>query len=250
MHYCAIKDMSPFIKKSGGHKALLCHFCFLVYRDKKAYDKHRAICKNKSPAQRVKMPSEENKILKFKAWEKTLPSPYIIVYDFETIIKKIEQPEDLINLEEIPDELKNSHPQISTKSFTEVTAEHQAVSYCLVVKDCINNKIIEKITYVQESENHQPAAVHFLENLTKIGEKLVDKIRKDSHSKMKLSTADEIAFQNAKICSICKEPVSPGREKHRDHDHLKKVKNMKDPNASNYRGPAHGTCNRRYHYGN
>ena len=82
-HYLAVKSVSGLLKlitsKHKGEK---------TYTTEKKLKKHESICKDHDFCH-VKIPREDNKILKYNSGEKSLKVPFIIYADLECLFKKI-----------------------------------------------------------------------------------------------------------------------------------------------------------------
>ena len=98
-----------------------CLNCFHSYRTKNKLIKHQRLCKDHDFCN-VKMPNENNKILKYNPGEKSLKVPFVIYSDLECLIEKI-------------DTCQN-HPE---KSYKEKKAIHKPSGYS-VVTNCSFDK--------------------------------------------------------------------------------------------------------------
>ena len=87
---------------------------FSFVHDKKRLEKHEKICKDHDFCH-VKMPDENNKILKYNPGEKSLKVPFIIYSDLECLLEKIDT--------------CSNNPE---KSYTEKKAKHKPSCYSLV----------------------------------------------------------------------------------------------------------------------
>ena len=83
-HYLAVKSISGLLKEitSKHNGEFYCLNCFHSYTTEKKLKKHERICKYQD-FWRVKMPREDNKILKYNPGEKSLKVPFIIYADLE-----------------------------------------------------------------------------------------------------------------------------------------------------------------------
>ena len=66
-----------------------CFNCFHSYTTKKRLKKYERICKDHDYCH-VKMPDEDNKILKYNPGEKSLKVPFIIYADLECLLEKVD----------------------------------------------------------------------------------------------------------------------------------------------------------------
>ena len=90
-HYLAVKSLSKLLTgiTSNHNRDFYCLNCFHSYRTKKKLRRHERICKDDDFCH-VKMPDEDNKILKHNPGEKLLKVPFTICADLECLLEKIE----------------------------------------------------------------------------------------------------------------------------------------------------------------
>ena len=88
-HYLAVKNISGLLRgvRSNHNGDFYCLNCFHSYTTEKKLKKHERICKDHDFCH-VKMPNEDNKILKYNPGEKSLNVPFIIYADLECLLKK------------------------------------------------------------------------------------------------------------------------------------------------------------------
>ena len=81
-HYLAIKNISGLLKgiTSSHDGDFYCLNCFHSYTTERKLKKHQRICKNPDFCH-VKMPNENNTILKYNPAKKSLKQPFIIYAD-------------------------------------------------------------------------------------------------------------------------------------------------------------------------
>ena len=89
-HYLAVKSISALLrgitsKHVGG---FYCLHCFHSYRTENKLKKHEKVCNDHDYCY-VKMPSEDNKILKYNHGEKSMKAPFIIYADLECLLEKM-----------------------------------------------------------------------------------------------------------------------------------------------------------------
>ena len=115
-HYLTVKSISRLLRgiTSNHDGDFYCLNSFHSYTPKKRLEKHERICKDHDFCH-VKMPDENNKILKYNPGEKSLKVPFIIYSDLECLLKKI-------------DTCQNN-PE---RSYTEKKAKHRPSGYSLV----------------------------------------------------------------------------------------------------------------------
>ena len=107
-HYLAIKNISGLLRgiTSNHNGDFYCLNCLHSYRTKSKLRKHEKICKDHDFCD-IKMPDEDNKILKYIPGEKSLRVPFIIYADLECLLRKI-----------------NTCQNNPEKSYTEKKAKH------------------------------------------------------------------------------------------------------------------------------
>ena len=88
-HYLAVKSISGLLKGiTSKHKGdFYCLNCFYLCITEKKLKKHERICKDHDFCH-VKMPNEDNKILKYNPGEKSLKVPFIINADLLNVYFK------------------------------------------------------------------------------------------------------------------------------------------------------------------
>ena len=90
-HYLAVKNISRLLRgiTSNHDGDFYCLNCFHSYATKKRLKKHERICRDHDFCY-LKMPDENNKILKYIQGEKLLKVPFIIYADLECLLQKID----------------------------------------------------------------------------------------------------------------------------------------------------------------
>ena len=69
--------------------AFYCHYCFHGFVRQDLLDDHLPYCK-KHGAQKIELPDEDNKWLRFENFKRQLRTPFVIYADFESLNKKID----------------------------------------------------------------------------------------------------------------------------------------------------------------
>ena len=115
-HYLAVKSISGLSRgiTSNHNGDFYCLNCFHSYTTEKKLRKHERICKEHDFCD-IKMPDEDNKILKYIPGEKSLKVPFTIYADLECLLQKI-----------------NTCSNNPDKSYTEKKATHRPSGYSLV----------------------------------------------------------------------------------------------------------------------
>ena len=82
-HYLAVKSISGLFRRiTSNHNGDFCLSCFHPYTTEEKLRKHERICKDQDFCH-LKMPDEDNKILKHIPGEKSLKVPFIIYADLK-----------------------------------------------------------------------------------------------------------------------------------------------------------------------
>ena len=86
-HYLAVKSISGLFRgiTSNHNGDFYCLNCFHSYTSEKKLRKHERICKDHDFCD-IKMPDEDNKILKYISGEKSLKVPFTIYADLECLL--------------------------------------------------------------------------------------------------------------------------------------------------------------------
>ena len=89
-HYLTVKSISRLLRgiTSNHDEDFYCLNSFHSYTPKKRLEKHERICKDHDFCH-VKMPNENNEILKYNPGEKLLKVSFIIYADLECLLEKI-----------------------------------------------------------------------------------------------------------------------------------------------------------------
>ena len=89
-HYLAVKSLSALFREVRGnnHGDFYCLNCFHSYTTENKLKKHKKVCDNHDYCY-VKMPEENNKMLKYNQGEKSIKVPFIIYADLECLLEKI-----------------------------------------------------------------------------------------------------------------------------------------------------------------
>ena len=89
-HYVLVKSLPGLLKGITSNHREDFYFlnCFHSYRTKNKLEEHKKICENHNYCH-VKMPNENNKIIKYKQGEKSIKLPFIIYADLECLLEKM-----------------------------------------------------------------------------------------------------------------------------------------------------------------
>lgn len=131
-HYCWIKNLSRLIRSQltlYEHRQYLCKVCLKHYPSEQRLQAHLQDCisiADKYGCSRVRMPTEETKIVSFKPDDMKECVPYVIYADFEAILPR----------------LRNQY-----KGEARLISQHVASMYSYVVIDTVNNRVFSHKTY-------------------------------------------------------------------------------------------------------
>ena len=107
--------------------------------------------------------------------------------------------------------------------------KHEPSGFCFYIKGIIPNTIFEPIIYTKKKSSDNISKI-FVSKLAKV----TNKIYNDFYRRpipLKLTKQEQILFDKAETCHICKTPLLT--DKVRDHCHF----------TGQYRGAAHNSCN-------
>ena len=213
-HYLAVKNISGLLRGiTSNHDGDFYYLnCFHSYTTEKKLKKHQRICKDHDFCH-VKMPDENNKILKYNPAEKSLKHIFIIYADLECLLEKIDA--------------CHNNPE---KSYTEKKARHKPSGY-LLVACCSSDKTKTVWNYCRG----QDCMEIFCKDL---GIQAMKIITYEKKKEIILYNEEKESYENQKNCHICEKVFCADKknEKVRDHDHY----------TGKYRGAAHSNCNLRY----
>ncbi|CAB3989883.1 Gastrula zinc finger, partial [Paramuricea clavata] len=216
-HYVLIKDVNRMLFSVSGytHKKHFCLHCLHSCVSEEVLEKHKETCLEVNGTQATKLPKEGTKI-KFKNHRNSMPVPFVIYADFESIL--------------VPEERKVDSENPEDKSSTDLYQTHKACSFGLKTVCHYDDKYSgEYMSYVGED-----AALVFLKTVLKESFKCRDMVNKIFKKKMVITPEEEAEFWKTRNCSICGNDL--GEDRVRDHDHVTGL----------YRGAAHNICNLKY----
>ncbi|CAB3999568.1 Gastrula zinc finger [Paramuricea clavata] len=216
-HYVLIKDVNRMLFSVSKHtnKKHFCLHCLHSCVSKEVLEKHKETCLEVNGTQAVNLPKEGTKI-KFKNHRNSMPVPFVIYADFESIL--------------VPEERKVNSKNPEDKSSTDLYQTHKACSFGLKTVCHYDDKYSgEYKSYVGED-----AALVFLKTVLKESFRCREMVNNIFKKKMVITPKQEFEFQAARNCSICGNDL--GEDRVRDHDHV----------TGMYRGAAHNICNLKY----
>ena len=169
-------------------------------------------CIQVNGTQAVKMPDEDNNILKFNNFHKQQPVPFVIYADFEAITEKI----------------SGCQPN-NDKSYTEAYQKHTDCGYGYKVVCCYDDEYSKPATTYRGEK-----AVHkFMEAMLEEVKYCKKVMKKEFNKPLRMTKEDEEKFQKANECHICNKKYTNEDIKVRDHCHI----------TGKYRGSSHQECN-------
>ncbi|CAB4018912.1 Gastrula zinc finger [Paramuricea clavata] len=216
-HYVLIKDVNRmlFSVSKHTHKKHFCLHCLHSCVSEESLENHKETCLEVNGTQAVNLPKEGTKI-KFKNHRNSMPVPFVIYADFESIL--------------VPEERKVESENPEDKSSTDLYQTHKACSFGLKTVCHYDDKYSgEYKSYVGED-----AALVFLKTVLKESFRCREMVNNIFKKKMVITPKQEFQFQTARNCSICGNDL--GEDRVRDHDHV----------TGMYRGAAHNICNLKY----
>ena len=182
-HYLAVKSISGLLKgiTSKHNGDFYCLNCFHSYTTEKKLKKHERICKNHDFCH-IKIPDEDNKILKCNSGEKLLKVPFIIYADLECLLKKI-----------------NTCQNNSEKSYTEKKAKHIPSGYSLVKCCSFDNTKNESSYYTGKD-----CMKIFCKDLRDQAMKIINYEKKEM---IPLTDEEKESYENQDICHLCEKEI-------------------------------------------
>lgn len=198
-HYVLIKNFSGLLYgRTKGHiTSHYCRRCLRASNSKELRDKHERDCSD-FVVQKVVMPPKGSTI-QFEEWDKTYPTNFYIVADFESVLKKVDR--------------ANPDPSKSAITTFEV---HEPFAWCYQVIST-DNKFEYRPPVIKRCADPEECVKSFLQALTKEYDRI--KELNAVNVPMELTEEEERQFQTAKDCWICRRPFKTGDKRHRDHEH-------------------------------
>lgn len=216
-HYVLINNLSRLVRSqisSYEHRMFICDFCLIHFSDEISYKLHKRV---KCSEIVTKMPSEENKFVEFKDFQKQLKCPFAIYADFETMMT--------------PFLTYDNDPQQPSSNDINI---HTPISYSYLIKCSFNPHLDKIVKYSQNNiTNTEDCVDHFVRNLYEDCIRLYQNhicVPQDM-----IFTDDDLRnFSNQTSCHICGNLLNNDRV--RDHCHL----------TGKFNGYAHNKCNLLY----
>ena len=217
-HYLAVKSISGLLRgiTSNHNGDFYCLNCFHSYTTEKKLRKHERICKDHDFCD-IKMPDEDNKILKYNPGEQSLKVPFIIYADLECLLQKIKSCQN--------------NPE---KSYTEKKAVHKPSGYSLVTCCSFDKSKNERKYYRGED-----CMKMFCKDLKEQAMKITNYEKKEM---IPLTDEKKEEHENSEVCYICEKEFCTDED---NKNEFKKMQNVRDHfhYTGKYRGAAQSICN-------
>ena len=204
-HYVLIKNMSRLLctNPTNGQR-YFCNYCLHGFYKKSSLLNHVDDC-SKFGIQKVVLPDDEHKWVKFNSIQKMMPVPFIIYADFESFLCKVEGPENM-------------------SSSLHAYERHIPSGFAYLIVSSDANCTCEPVVY------RGPDVIEeFLKRLKTESDSITTTL--STVVPMKMSSEEEKMFAKTKYCYLCGDLL--GADRVRDHDHL----------TGKFRGAAHNECN-------
>ena len=217
-HYSLIKNFTRLVKtqktSSKNGTIFICKKCFAHYTKYELLENHITYCSNNETVS-VKMPPQ-NTMLGFKNYHKQLPIPFVVYADFECFTKPI-----------------NTCSPNPEKSYNFNYQKHEPSGFCFYIKGIVPGIKFEPIIYTKTKDSDDISKI-FVSKLAKVSNKIYNDFYRRPIP-LKLTHTEQISFDKAETCHICKKELvnDNGVDKVRDHCHF----------TGQYRGAAHNSCN-------
>ncbi|XP_064645963.1 uncharacterized protein LOC135499232 [Lineus longissimus] len=220
-HYAWIRTFSRLISASHSKhdgQVKICFRCMKVISASNSnllnerYNQHSENCKT-FECVRVSMPKEHEKIMEFKQKKFEQKHPVMIVADFESSLKTIDQ-------------------QLGEK--TVQIQEHIPNSFSFYI--CYDTHQIQADNlFVEFSVHHSDEDIgeRFCEEIEKAVYDIYDKHFTNPKAMLALTKEEKVKHKTAKTCYVCHKVFTEENHKVRDHNHF----------TGKYRGPACNKCN-------
>ena len=216
-HYVLIEDFNKFMYQQTKHKERkhFCMHCLQCFSSKRVLNNHKENCIIINGTQAIKMPTEDDNILKFNNFHKQQPVPFVIYADFEAITEK----------------LQGCQPN-NDKSYTEAYQKHTDCGYGYKVVCCYDDKYTKPVQIYRGEK----AVYKFMDKMLEEVKYCKNIMKKEFNKPLKMTDNDELCFRLEEKCHICNKQYTEKDIRVRDHCHI----------TGKYRGSAHQECNLKF----
>ena len=221
-YYLAVKRMSGLSRgiTSRHNGDFYCLNCFHSYTTENIQlRKDEKIC-NDHDFCFLKMPDDDNKILKYVSGKKSLNVSFIIYADLECLLQKI-----------------NTCQNNPEKSYIEKKAVHKASGYSLITC-CSFDKSENKRKYYRGRD----CMKMFCNDLKEQTNKIANYEMKETTP---LTDEEKESNENQQVCHICEKELCTDKDNKKEFKLMRKVRDHCHYTGK-YRGAAHSICNLRY----
>ncbi|XP_011700257.1 PREDICTED: uncharacterized protein LOC105457338 [Wasmannia auropunctata] len=214
-HFVWIKNLSRLLSQQVNktkNKKFFCDRCLHYFNRSEKLEAHVIDCQERNDCA-IKLPSENDKWLSFKNYNRKERMPYVVYADLECTLKKMEKEEE--------EDLKKLSFQHHHKVFS--------IGYYV---HCAYNESLSISYQFRRGEN---CVTWFVEQLENLAHKVKSALSANVPM-ANLTRDDWVKFNSATDCHVCEKPFAPDDSRVRDHCHL----------TGRFRGPAHSNCNLNY----
>jgi hypothetical protein len=223
-HWAYIHNFSRFMGDFNHHNGerFWCKRCLTSFKLETAYQQHASVCRRADFIDTiVKMPTPgKNDTLKFTNFRAQARAPFVIYADIESNLNTVPEAEARVG-----------------RGSTHKNQHHQACAIGFKVVSSARNLDLPYEVISRRTEEEPDVIEQFLKRLLEIEELLLQELFDFRY--LHMTADDEINYDAATECYICKRPFSNTPEdnlyKVRDHCHLTGL----------FRGAAHKICNLR-----
>lgn len=224
-HYCWIRDLGALLREqctSHNGRIFFCDRCLQFFYSKQRQQEHSVLCVKENICA-IKMPAENQNILKFKRIENVLQVPFIIYADIESIL--------------LPISSENDEAFCATSETTRAYQKHEACAIGYYFKCAFDDGLSR-----YNSDMSVNCIEWFCDELLSISKQVQDIF--ENIKPMNLTAEQSMNYWCADVCHICSEKfvfefpvdIAVGERKVRDHSHL----------TGEFRGAAHSKCNLKF----
>jgi hypothetical protein len=210
-HYIYVNDLSRLVRDQitkMEHHFMICERCFYHTNNEEVFRQHQELCDHylQHGTAIPILPSNSDKIIKFKNLSKSIRAPLVYYADLEAILRKL------------------NHKKLR--------ARHEACAYSFYT---VSSKKFYNSFKIYTGKSAKDTMNHFVQTLNEEGRNLSQILmeRLEKFKNHDLSLEEEKEFQDSNECHICKKKFSEIDIKVRDHCHI----------TGKFRGAAHQSCN-------